>query len=195
MNKIENPYDLIVIGASSGGLNALQTIFDKLTRSFPIPIAVVIHRQQSESSELVSLLQKHTKQIVVEPEDKMKIEKGYIYVAPTRYHLLVNDDCFSLSVDEPVRYARPSIDVLFDAAAFSKKEKLIGILLTGSGNDGIRGLQQVQLHGGHTIVQDPKTAECDVLPKGAIERMTPDQVLSIEDMAPALNLLCAVRSQ
>lgn len=187
---IQNPYDLIVIGASLGGLKTLQAIVKMLKKEFTIPVAVVIHRKHEESSELVNLLQNFTKQTVVEPEDKMKIEPGSIYIAPMGYHLLVDDDLFLLSIDAPVHYARPSIDVLFDSAAFSKKEKLVGILLSGSGADGVMGLTEVKKSGGHTIVQDPKTAETEILLQAALDRMTPDAVLSPNEMAFYLNSLC-----
>ena len=187
--KTKKRYDLIVIGASLGGLNALQSILGSLKESFSLPVVTVIHRKDGYESDLVHLIQKHSKIRVVEAEDKQNIEAATVYIAPAGYHLLVNGDHLLLSVDEQVHYARPSIDVLFDTAAFSKKEKLAGIILTGSGKDGIWGLKQVQIHGGYTIVQDPEEAECGMLSKGAMDELKPDQVLSIESIALFLNSL------
>lgn len=187
--EINTSFELVVIGASLGGLIALQTIVEKLSETFSIPMAVVIHRQHTESSGLVHLIKKHTPHSVIEPEDKMKLEKGYIYIAPMGYHLLVNGSHFSLSMDEPVHHSRPSIDVLFDTAAFSKKRQLAGIILTGSGKDGIEGLRQVKLYGGYTIVQNPEMAECGILPKKVIEYTVPDLVLPLDGITEVLNRL------
>ena len=182
-------FELIVIGASLGGLTALQTLFGLLEPSFSLPIAVVVHRQEGKFSELANLLQKHAGQSVVEPEDKTKITAGGIYLAPMGYHLSVDEGYFSLAIDQPVHFARPSIDVLFDSAAFSKNERLIAILLTGSGTDGVWGLKQVQRYGGRTIVQDPESAESRDLPLAALNHLTPDEILSINGIGSLLNRL------
>ena len=102
---------------------------------------------------------------------KRKISKiGFVYIAPPDYHLLVEDDkTFSLSADEPVRYSRPSIDVLFETAALVFKIRLIGIILTGANNDGAAGIVAVKRIGGLTIAQDPAEAEFSYMPEAAIE--------------------------
>ena len=135
-------------------------------------------------------MQKHARLQVVEPEDKTLIEPGTLYIAPRGYHLLVDDYRLLLSIDEPVHYARPSIDVLFESAGFAIKNKLIGILLTGSGKDGIWGLTRIQNYGGYTIIQDPKTAECARLPEGGLNSMSPKKILPIEEVGAHLNSLC-----
>ena len=107
------PVSLIAVGASWGGLKALRAIAHGLPPHFRVPIALVQHRSK-ESAALRDLLQDCTSLIVCEVEDKQPIMGGYIYLAPPDYHLLVDGDEFSLSVDEPVRYSRPSIDVFFE---------------------------------------------------------------------------------
>ena len=178
---------LLVMGGSHGGLVALQTIIKKLSGKFRLPVAVVLHRQEVFKSNLAALLQAHARQEVVEAEDKLLIEQGKIYVAPAGFHLLVNKNHFELSLDAPVHFARPSIDVLFDSAAFVKNGSLAAILLSGSGTDGIKGLIEVKKRGGMTIVQAPDSAEDPALPEAALKTMNPDLVLPLGRIADHLN--------
>lgn len=164
-------YDLIVIGASWGGLDALTTIVRGLPPDFTVPIAIVQHRGPDAESFLSGLLQEWTGRQVSEPEDKEPIEEGHIYVAPANYHLLVEPGHFSLTTEAPVRYSRPSIDVMFGSAAHAYGERLIGVVLTGANEDGSRGLQCVHEYGGYSIVQDPETSEVATMPVAALRRV------------------------
>jgi len=133
-------FDLIVVGASWGGLDALSVLVRGLPDDFAVPIVVVQHRSQDAESLLAELLQQWTGRTVVETEDKQPIEQAHIYIAPANYHLLIEDDYFSLTTEAPVRYSRPSIDVMFGSAAHVFGERLIGVVLTGANEDGSRGL-------------------------------------------------------
>src|SRR4051794_23835899 len=153
-------YDLVVMGASWGGLGALERVLGALPRSFRTPIAVAQHRSPDGGSEgLARLLGARTSIPVVDVEDKQPIEQGHVYLAPPDYHLYVEPDGFSLSVDDAVLYSRPSIDVLFESAADVYRERLIAVVLTGANEDGAQGLATVKRLGGYAIVQNPVEAE------------------------------------
>ena len=162
---------LVVIGASWGGLHAVSTILAALPRAFDTPVAIVQHRAKESDGLLVGLLQGVTTLKVCDVEDKEPIRAGHVYVAPPDYHLLVDDDHFSLSMDAAVRYSRPSIDVALASAADSGGATAIGVLLTGANDDGARGLRHVVDKGGRAIVQDPATAEVRTMPEAGIRAL------------------------
>lgn len=177
---------MIVVGASLGGLRAVRSLLSGLPKSFSSPMAIVLHRAKDTPDLLASVLQPHTHLRVVEAMDKDPIEIGCVYVAPPDYHLLVDRDGLSLSVDEPVNYARPSIDVLFQSAAGVFGKNAIAILLTGSNADGAAGAAAIAARGGTVVVQDPKSAESPVMPASALERISTAKVLSLAQIAPFL---------
>jgi two-component system chemotaxis response regulator CheB len=175
-------YELIVVGVSAGGLNAVGTILSGLPADYGLPIAVVQHRAR-ESDALALVLQESTKLRVCEIEDKMPIETYHVYIAPPDYHALIDHSHFALSVDEPVTFSRPSIDVFFQSAADAYGPKLVGVVLTGANRDGSTGLRQIARRGGYTLVQEPATAEVPVMPKAAIEQVPEAVVLPLNQIA------------
>ncbi|MBA2688398.1 MAG: chemotaxis protein CheB, partial [Gemmatimonadaceae bacterium] len=148
---------IAVIGTSWGGLAALTEIIAGLPRDFPIPIAVVQHRSK-DSDLLVGLLQDVSGLCIRDAEDKEPLCAGTIYIAPPDYHMLVEREYVSLTVDSPVRFSRPSIDVLFKSASDTFGANTIGVVLTGANEDGAGGLARIAARGGKTIVQDPEEA-------------------------------------
>ncbi|HEX2207200.1 MAG TPA: chemotaxis protein CheB [Longimicrobium sp.] len=175
-------YRLVVVGASAGGLHALRTIVGGLPEDFGIPVVVVQHRAK-ESELLCELLQECSGLPVAEVNDKQEIGPG-VWVGPPDYHLLLDEDgFFSLSTDEPVRYSRPSIDVMFESAADVFGMDVIGVVLTGANADGARGLRRIADAGGHAVVQDPDTAEVRVMPRSAIKAVPEACVLPLEEIA------------
>ena len=183
-------FDLIVIGCSRGGLNALQKIFSALTNDFCIPIAIVQHRHKASNEGLPEHLRRSTNLCVVDVEDKQWIKPGCVYLAPADYHLLVEHGTFNLSVDAAVAYSRPSIDVLFESAADAYRDRLIGVVLTGANADGARGAQRIKRRGGFVIVQDPATAEAPAMPQATIDLVRVDRILPLERIGPFLVELC-----
>ncbi|WP_026732098.1 chemotaxis protein CheB [Fischerella sp. PCC 9605] len=190
-------FNLIVIGTSLGGLDALQIMLRDLPKNFPVPLAIVQHRHKASDDTLGVLLQRYSNLVVKEVEDKEEISPGCVYLAPADYHLLVESmnkavSCpyFALSTDAPVTYARPSIDVLFETAADAYAEKLIGVLLTGANQDGVQGLAKIKARGGVTIVEEPSTAFCPVMPKAAIAAGVAKIVLPLADISAFLVKIC-----
>lgn len=190
-------YQIIVIGTSLGGLEALQVILLGLPKTFPVPIAVVQHRHKDSDDTLRVLLQSYTNLVVKEAEDKEEILPGWVYLAPADYHLLieskdktVSQPYFSLSTDAPVTYARPSIDVLFETAADAYNQKVIGVLLTGANQDGVQGLAKIKARGGMSIVEEPESAFCSIMPAAAIASGVADQVLPLLDIPSFLVKIC-----
>lgn len=183
-------YELIAIGTSLGGLSALKTLLGCFARDFPAAIAIVQHRHKESDKALSSFLQQFTVLPVHEVEDKERIRPGNVYFAPADYHLLVEAGYFSLSIDDPVSYARPSIDVLLESAADVYGERAIGVILTGANQDGVWGLSVLKARGGMVIVQDPVTAESPILPGAAIAAVEVDLVLPLTQIAPHLIHLC-----
>lgn len=183
-------FELIVIGVSLGGLTAVKQVLEALPKGFPVAVAVVQHRRQDAGETLVNLLQDLTSLPLAEPDDKDAIRPGYVYLAPSDYHLLVEKGHFALSTDAPVWHARPSIDVLFESAADVYRERLIGVVLTGNSQDGAQGLAAVKRKGGLTVVQDPQTAEAAAMPEAAIAAVEVDKVLPLEAIGPFLADVC-----
>lgn len=178
------------MGASLGGLVAVEAILAGLPASFPVPIAIVLHRSARSGGPLRTALQRHSKLKVVEPLDKEPIVPGIVYLAPADYHLLVDTDSFALSTEAAVRHSRPSIDVLFETAADTFGASLIAVILTGASDDGARGCLKVKQRGGTVIVQDPLTAECPLMPQSALRSTQVDRVLAIGHVARQLISLC-----
>lgn len=181
-------YNAIVIGASAGGMHTINKLLMGLPSDFAIPIIIVQHISPNSDNYLVEFLNKNTKLIVKEADEKEIILKGFIYLSPPNYHILIEEDfSISLSADEKVNYSRPSIDVLFFSASDAYKNKLIGIILTGANNDGAKGLEEIKRNGGLTIVQDITEAETPAMPKAAAKLTNPDYVLKISEIAKMLS--------
>jgi two-component system chemotaxis response regulator CheB len=183
-------FKIVVIGTSLGGLSALKIVLENLPADFPVPIAIVQHRHKESDNTLKQFLQQHSLLPIQEVEDKDEILPGHVYLAPADYHLLVEQGYFALSTDEPVSYARPSIDVLFESAADIYGEQVIAIILTGANQDGRQGIKKVKARGGLAIVQEPATAESSIMPEAAISAVAVDWILSLSDIAAQIVKLC-----
>ena len=148
-------YDLICIGASWGGLQAVGQVLKDLPEEVETPIVLAQHRHpESLEGALAGLLRSRAARTVLDVEDKMPIGPRHVYVAPPDYHLLVQRGSFALSLDARVQYARPSIDVMFESAAYAYGAGVIGIILTGANEDGARGLARIKESGGVALIQD-----------------------------------------
>ena len=182
-------YAIVVIGTSWGGLAAVRAITARLPASFDIPTVVVQHRHKDSDAMLARFLQDHTQLRVCEPEDKQPIEAGRMYIAPANYHMLIEDGHFSLSLDEPVRYSRPSIDVTLTSAASAFGHRTVGVVLTGANADGAEGLRRIADAGGLTVVQDPATAEVATMPQAALRWVPTARVFPLDRIGEFLGAL------
>ena len=186
MNKIQ----AIVMGGSSGALEALSTLLPALPEGCALPVAIVVHLPAERPSHLAEVLAARTALPVREAEDKEPLAAGTVYVAPANYHLLIErTKTFALSTDEAVLFSRPAIDVLFESAADAYGERLLGIILTGASADGARGLSAVKRRGGIAIVQTPEGAIAPEMPRAALSMVEADHVLSLTDLAALLGRL------
>jgi two-component system chemotaxis response regulator CheB len=179
-------YSIAAVGTSWGGLTALTRLLGGLPADFPVPIVVVQHRSKDSDRLVSQLLQDTTDLKVCEIEDKDELCEGTVHVAPANYHVLVESGYFSLSIEEPVRFSRPSIDVTFASAGDAYGARAIGIVLTGANEDGARGLAHIVKRGGRALIQDPKTAEIATMPEAAIREVPTAEVIPLGNLAPRL---------
>lgn len=179
-------FELIVIGTSWGGLQAIEILLSGLPKDFPLAIAIAQHRQRNAGDLLCNLLQRHSVLPVLEVEDKVAISPGYVYLAPADYHLLVEPGNFALSIEAPVLYSRPSIDLLFESAADAYTDRAIGVILTGANKDGSQGLATLKRRGGLAIVQEPSEAESSSMPTAAIAATQVDYILPLTKISSCL---------
>lgn len=184
---------LAVVGASWGGLHAVGSLVAALDARCALAVAVAQHRAPDAPADAyVRSMQARCPLPVAEVEDKDAIEPGHVYVAPADYHLLVDEGRFALSTEGPVRFSRPSIDVLFETAADAYGDQVVAVVLTGANDDGRRGAVAVKEAGGLVYVQDPETAERREMPDGVIGTGVVDAVLPVPALAAALNHLGGV---
>lgn len=182
--------EAIVIGCSQGGLNALRVLLGGLDPRLPQAVLVCCHTS-GDIGILCELLATHSALPVIEAGERQPALGGTVHVAPGGYHLLIeNNRHFSLSVDEVVRYSRPSIDVMFGSAADVYQAGLIGVVLTGANADGADGLAQIRERGGVAVVQSPESSAAPAMPRAALEVAGADFSLPLEQIASLLNRLC-----
>lgn len=180
--------NIIVIGASAGGIHALQTVFKNIPQPLRVPIIVVLHLNKDTQMPLPLIFGQHAKGALYEAGDKTELIAGCFYFAPPDYHLLFEDQhTLALTQDAPVHYSRPSIDVTFESAAQTFGAEACGVLLTGASADGAQGLKYIKESGGCAIVQDPGEADAPTMPLAAVQMFQPDAVLSLVDIAKALS--------
>lgn len=175
---------MILLGGSAGSFPVVRQIIAQLP---PAPsdstIVLCLHRLRSYRGGVVEALRSHSSWAICEPDDKEPIQPGFIYVAPADYHLLIEENKrFSLSVDEPVHYSRPSIDVLFQSALSVKNCEVWAGLLSGANRDGALGLYLLAQKGAYTFIQDPNYAEMPVMPRAALEYYKPMYLVSPEKL-------------
>ncbi|MEO8152527.1 MAG: chemotaxis protein CheB [Rhizobacter sp.] len=182
--------DAIVIGTSAGGVEALSVLLPALPKRLSAAVLVVLHLPRDRPSLLVDIFTAKCALPVQEAQDKEHVTPGTIYFAPADYHLLVDQGpSLALSVDEPVHYSRPAIDVLFESAADVYRERLLGIVLTGASHDGAAGLAAIHQRGGLTVVQQPSGAHSPYMPESALRQSAVDFVLPLEEIAVLLRTL------
>jgi two-component system chemotaxis response regulator CheB len=182
--------DAVVIGGSAGVLDVLRVVLAGLPETLRIPVAVVVHLPPRAPATVHQSLQSVSALPMRLADDKEPLRGGNIYFASPGYHLLIEADrTAAQSLDEPVFYSRPSIDVLFESASDVYGHALLAILLTGASPDGAQGLLRVHERGGVTVVQDPATCEANAMPQAALALFQPDFVLAPAAIASLLSTL------
>ena len=184
------PFKAIVIGGSAGSIEVLGVLLAALPASLRAAVLVVLHLPRERPSLLCKIFQRRCALPLREAQDKEPIESGTLYFAPPDYHMLVDTGpALALSVDPPVHYTRPSIDVLFESAADAYRHQLIGIVLSGANQDGARGLAAVHAQGGLCLVQEPASAAMRTMPEAAQQRTAGCQALDPQGLAALLTAL------
>lgn len=191
-NKVTSKCKVVIIGGSAGSLNALMNILPYLPNLISFAIVIVLHRKNSDDLTLEELLKVKSKIPVKIIEDKIPLQSGFLYVAPSNYHLLFErNDTLALDTSEKVNYSRPSIDVSFESASEIYGDNLIAILLSGSNSDGTAGVKAIQEAGGIIVIQNPLSADMPFMPNHAIANSKPDYVLTTDEI---LNFIVAINS-
>lgn len=183
----------MLLGASQGGLAALRLLLAALPAHFPAALVIVLHRRGEERGEPGALPGVHCALPFGYPVDKERILPGQVYLAPPDYHLLVEGDHFALTLDAPENYVRPAIDVLFESAAEAAGRQASGLILSGTGCDGARGLAAIQRHGGRALVQSPDEADSPQMPLAALAATPAARVLRLAGLAAWLQSLAPAR--
>jgi two-component system chemotaxis response regulator CheB len=181
--------DVIVIGASAGGVEAVRSLLAVLPAELPAGVAIVIHRSPVFESRLPYVLGRRAHLPVREPEDGEPFRHGQVYAAPRDQHMLFEDGVFRLTRGPKEHRTRPAIDPLFRTAAESFGNRVVGVVLSGLGGDGVSGLISIATRGGLSIVQDPSEAMYPTMPKSAIADDDVDAVLFLDDIGKALSAL------
>jgi two-component system chemotaxis response regulator CheB len=178
------PYAIVAIASSAGGINALGRVLGGLPPDFPVPVVVVQHLDPRHKTIIAEVLGRRAKLTVVLASDGEQMQPGSIYVAPPNYHLLVEaEGMLVLSSSELVHFLRPSADLLFESVAGAYGQAAIACVLTGTGSDGAMGATAIKSRGGTVIVEDPELAEFKGMPEAVIASCAVDFVLPLDEIA------------
>ena len=180
-------FDVIAIAASAGGLDALSEVLSHLPAEFPGAVVIVQHLDRRHRSLMADILGRRTPLVVQQAAEGDRLRSGTVYVAPPDYHLLVNPDgTLSLSKSELVHFVRPSADLLFESLAASYQDRTIAVVLSGTGSDGVMGVQAISKMHGTVIAQDEETSKFFGMPSAAIQTGCVDFTLPLNEIAPAI---------
>jgi two-component system chemotaxis response regulator CheB len=176
---LHDKYKAIVIGGSAGSFKPVSEILAALPKSFPLPVFLCLHRLKHVRNGFVEALSIKSSKPIYEPTDKENIKKGNVYLAPANYHLCIElGNTIALSTEELVNNSRPSIDLMFDTASYTFRNRLIAILLSGANKDGALGMKKVKQRGGITVVQNPQDSMINTMPNAAIASTEIDYILT-----------------
>jgi two-component system, chemotaxis family, protein-glutamate methylesterase/glutaminase len=181
--------NIIVIGASYGGVEAMKELVGGLPERFPATIFFVQRLSPTAPSALPKILANAGPLPISFPADFEPLKSGHIYVAPPDHHLLIEQGHVRLTRGPKENGFRPSIDALFRSAAYAYGPRVVGVVLTGMLDDGTAGLRAVKDRGGTAIVQDPKEAAAPSMPQSAMQYVEVDYRLPLSGIAPMLNEL------
>lgn len=184
-------HDVIVVGASMGGVEALSALAEQLPRDLPAAVLMVLHLAAQQKSLLPQILSRRSPLPVSHPEDGEALKPGHIYVAPADHHLVVEPGKVRLVKGPKENGHRPAVDTLFRSAARAYGPRVVGVVLTGALDDGTAGLLAVKKQGGIAVVQDPRDAFCPDMPRSALEYVAVDHCEPLRELGPLLERLVA----
>ncbi len=179
-------HDIIVVGASAGGVETLAEMVSRLPADLPAAVFIVLHVPPYGTSVLPSILSRRGPLPAYHPADGEQIRPGRIYVAPPDHHLIIQQDKVRLTRGPAENRHRPAIDTLFRSAARFYGPRVAGVVLTGTLDDGTAGLLAVKMRGGSALAQDPEEALFASMPRSAIENVAVDYVLPLAELVPTL---------
>lgn len=185
INRKSIKRDIIVIGASAGGVPALQHILAGFPAHLPAVVGVVLHRGVGPN-QLLSVLNRGVQLTMTEPKHSMMLKQGTIYLAPADHHLLIQQGSVVIQRGPREHSSRPSVDALFRSAAETYGRRVVGLLLTGCGEDGVSGLISISAAGGLTLAQDPAEAYMPYMPLNAIRYDDVAGLVSLDEAASTL---------
>jgi two-component system chemotaxis response regulator CheB len=187
---LKTDYKILVIGGSAGSFVLVRKILESLPATFPLPIVLCLHRRRDISNGFVESLSPVSKLKVLEPLDKDPIQRGFVYLDPSNYHVFIESgETFALSTEKEENYSRPSIDLTFESAGKVYGKKMIGIMLSGANSDGAKGILSSKNSGAYTIIQDPEEALFDTMPREALKLISPDEILKCDEIISFLKTL------
>ncbi len=186
----ENYRNIVVVGASAGGVEAIMEMVKGLPVDLPVAMFIVQHIPAYARSRLDTILQAHTKLRVKQAVDGEAITAGTIYIAIPDRHLLVENDRVVVSKGPRENRFRPAVDALFRSAAQSYRERVIGIVLSGALNDGTSGMWTIKRSGGTALVQEPSEAMFSDMPEGVMQYSKVDYIKRVAEIGPLLSKIC-----
>jgi two-component system chemotaxis response regulator CheB len=179
-------HDIIVLGASAGGVEALSELISRLPADLPAAVFIVLHVPAYGGSIMPSILTRRGPLPAVHPKDGEDIRLGHVYVAPPDHHLILEIGKVRLTHGTAENGHRPAVDTLFRSAARTYGPRVLGVILSGTLDDGTAGLQAIKLRGGITLVQDPEEALFAGMPNSAKENVAVDYIQSVAGLAKTL---------
>jgi len=181
--------DVIVIGASAGGVQPLKDLLGLLPPDLSATVAIVLHRSPYYETQLPLVLGRHSLLSVLEPADRDPVLSGAVYVAPRDQHMIFDNGCVRLSRGPREHHTRPAIDPLFRSASERYGSRVVGVLLSGMGSDGVSGLIAIKKAGGVSLVQHPGEAQFETMPCAAIAEDDVDAMLTVDELSVRLAAL------
>lgn len=188
--------DVVALGVSTGGPNALQNVIPRIEKDFPLPIVAVQHMPPLFTASLAEKLDKDSNISVVEAKEGDKIKKGQMYIAPGGHHMVIrkggiNNFTVGIVDSPPVNSCRPSVDVLFRSVGMVFGGNVLTVILTGMGNDGTDGVLTIRRKGGYSIVQDETTSVVWGMPGSVVEAQAADEILPLDKIADRIMQIAA----
>jgi len=175
--------EIIIIGGSAGSYSVVRKILSSLPELSSTSIVLCLHRLKESNSGFSASLNIISKIEVEEPLDKQLIENGKVYLAPSNYHLIIEDTrSFALSTGPEENFSRPSIDITFETASKVYKDRMLAILLSGANSDGAKGIFNASKKGAYCIIQNPSDSLFGVMPNEALKYFKPDLILSCNEI-------------